>query len=76
MPTETLGFTTREARDAEYRRLKSEDMRGLGRHTTHLKQLVRRMVDGQEKEMEILDPRITYVVTWTEPVKTAVEEKT
>ena len=47
MAIETLGFTTREAREEQYKAWKLEDSKGLGRHTTH--------VDNK--------PQIIYVVT-------------
>jgi len=33
MATETVGFTTREARDDEYRRLKAESKKGVCKYT-------------------------------------------
>ena len=53
---ETLGFTTREMRDEQYRRLKDEGKKGVCRYTTH---------QGN-------DPAIVWVVAWTEKSLTTV----
>lgn len=60
MPTETLGFNSREMRDEQYRRWKAEGSRGCVKYTTHT---------GN-------DPAIIWVVARTEPPAVPVPEPT
>ena len=55
---ETLGFTTREMRDEQYRRLKAEGQKGVCKFSTH---------EGN-------DPQIIYVVAWSMPKPATVAE--
>lgn len=72
--TERLGFTDREMRDKEYRRLKAEGKKHVMRYTTHEKHLVRVMSGGAEVEVERYNPQIIYVVAWPEMTKITVKE--
>lgn len=60
MPTETLGFSTKEMRDEQYRRWKDEGNKGVVKYTTHT---------GN-------DPAIIWVVARTEPPAVPVPEPT
>jgi hypothetical protein len=56
MPTEKIGYTTREDRDAQIQKLKAAGRKHVNKYTTH---------EGN-------DPQILYVVTWQEPEAAAV----
>lgn len=69
--TESLGFTTRQARDDEWRRLKADGEKGVCRHSTHMPQ---EKVDTANGEIKIIWP-ILYVVTWSTPKPVTVGEE-
>jgi hypothetical protein len=72
MTMEKVGFTTREMRDAEWRRLKAEGQKGVCKYTTHSFHEQTNNVTG-----EITRPYpILWIVAWSTPKpETVAQEK-